>query len=225
VRNKRFVDTRDKSTLTLFEALTQNYIIMKDELNDNYQDDPFDKKKKADKRKNGIVTHHDILSMFNPMTGVQISVAKAIDAGIYDRRLNVYIDLISKRIIGLAEAIEKGLVVLKPSSNAGNKENNFRVADTEEDEEEYEQLTIKAIRNPVSGLEMPLNEAIAAGFLDYAECEFHDPVSGKTFTLLDAYDKGYLITTSKPLASANNNAKVSFFLSLYHSSQYFRFES
>ena len=37
---------------------------------------------------------------------------------------------------------------------------------------------------------MQLNEAIKSGFLDYTECEFHDPNSAKPLTLLEAYDRG-----------------------------------
>jgi hypothetical protein len=54
---------------------------------------------------------------------------------------------------------------------------------------------------------LTLSEAIASGFLDHIECELHDPNSGRTLSLLDAYDKGLLITvedatvTIPPIAS------------------------
>ncbi len=45
---------------------------------------------------------------------------------------------------------------------------------------------------------MTLSEAIASGFLDHIECELHDPNSSKTLSLLEAYDKGLLITVEDP---------------------------
>ena len=50
---------------------------------------------------------------------------------------------------------------------------------------------------------MQLSEAISAGFLDYTQCELRDPLSGRTLTLHDAYERGLLITSpTTPTAAA-----------------------
>ncbi len=87
------------------------------------------------------------------------------------------------KIIGkltLEEAVKKGLAV--PKQEKFQSEIN----------EGFQFLHIKGIINPITRQEMPLNEAISSGFLDYTECEFHDPNSAKPLTLLEAYDRGLL---------------------------------
>ena len=69
------------------------------------------------------------------------------------------------KIIGkltLEEAVKKGLAV--PKQEKFQSEIN----------EGFQFLHIKGIINPITRQEMPLNEAISSGFLDYTECEFHD---------------------------------------------------
>lgn len=74
--------------------------------------------------------------------------------------------------------MKKGLAVPKPE--------NFQ----SEINEGFQFLHIRGIINPINHKEMQLNEAIKSGFLDYTECEFHDPNSAKPLTLLEAYDRG-----------------------------------
>lgn len=87
--------------------------------------------------------------------------------------------------MSLEDAVDRGLVVLRQDKYQ-NKAN-----------EGYQFLNITGIVNPMTRQQMTLNEAIESGLLDHAECEFHDPSCGKTLTLLEAYDRGYLLTTAK----------------------------
>lgn len=121
----------------------------------------------------------DIETVFNPRTGEQISLNDAIKLGLYDRRSSKYVDFISRRKMSIEEAAEKGMIVLKPDVNS----------------EDYQFLHINGIINPLTKEKMELSEAIESGILDYVECEIHDPETGQTLTLLEAYDKGFLITS------------------------------
>lgn len=105
--------------------------------------------------------------------------------GIYDASRNVYVDLITKRVMTLEDAVDRGLAVLK-QEKFQNKVN-----------EGYQFLNINGILNPITRQPMSLQEAIESGLLDHAECELRDPTSGKTLTLLEAYDRGFLLTTAK----------------------------
>lgn len=183
VRGKRFCDTRTQQSISLFEALGKNYIIMKNELSTNYDADLIDNEEdepvKKAKSKPKKLTHRDISSVFNPKTGEQISVEKAEKLGLYNTKSDVYTDALTRRKLTLDEAVQKGLAV--PKQDKFQSEIN----------EGFQYLHIRGIVNPVTGQEMQLNEAIASGFLDYTECEFHDPNSTKPLTLLEAYDKGF----------------------------------
>lgn len=115
------------------------------------------------------------------------SLSSTVDKkkGIYDAKRNVYVDLITKRVMSLEDAVDRGLAVLRQDKYQ-NKVN-----------EGYQFLNITGILNPITRQKMSLNEAIESGLLDHAECEFRDPSSGKTLTLLEAYDRGFLLTTAK----------------------------
>jgi hypothetical protein len=184
VRSKKFYDTRNGESLPLFEALGRNFIIMKDELNNNYDEDEPDYYPVLTNDSKRL-TKDDIKSVFSPNSGSQVSVEKAISLGLLNEKLNVYIDVMTSRRMTLEDASKKGMIVLKPEK-----------IQTELNEG-YQFLHIKGVKNPVTNKEMTLNQAIQDGFLDYTECEFHDPSSQKPLTLLEAYDKGFLITAEK----------------------------
>lgn len=190
VNSKKYYDTRTNKAINLFEALEKNYIVMKDELSTNYDEN---EKNVSTIRK---LTKADLKTLFNPRTGNQVPVSKAVELGIYDKARNVYVDIITRRVMTLEDAVEKGLVVLK-REKFQNKVN-----------EGYQYLNINGIYDPISKTPMSLNEAIENGFLDYTECELHDPNSGKTLTLLEAYDKGLLITTAKSVTSAPLSVEI-----------------
>ncbi|CAF0712708.1 unnamed protein product [Brachionus calyciflorus] len=176
VKNKTFYDTQRSRSISLFEALEKNYIVMKNELYTNYDQDELDE------MDTNRISYLDLTTIFDPSSGLQINVKKAIEKGILSRDKQFYVDLYSGKKLGLSDAVEKGLAVLKPEK-IKHKIN-----------EGYQFLHISGVHNPITQKVMSLTEAINAGLLNYAECEFHDPLSGKTLTLLDAYDKGYLIT-------------------------------
>ncbi len=133
------------------------------------------------------LTSKDIVTLFNPHTGEQVPVWEAIELGLYDKKTNEYVldptDATTNPKMKISEAAEKGMAVLR-SDKLLNQIN-----------EGYQFLHITGIINPLTKKEMKLNEAIESGILDYAQGEFHDPDSGRTLTLLEAYDKGYLITS------------------------------
>ncbi len=172
VFNRVYIDTRDGSKINLFEALGKFYIVMKEQLYTNYSD--------AEDHKLG---HADILTVFNPKCGEQVNVDKAIALGLYDKELNKYVDLNSGRVMPLEEASEKGMVVLRSSPGQPT--------------DGYQFLYINGVVNPLTKEEMQLSEAIESGILDYVECEVHDPQSGQTLSLLEAYDKGLLVTSTQ----------------------------
>lgn len=109
----------------------------------------------------------------------------------------MYVDLVTKRVMSLEDAVDRGLVVLRQDKYQ-NKVN-----------EGYQFLNITGILDPMTRQPMTLNEAIESGLLDHAECEFRDPSCGKTLTLLEAYDRGYLLTSAKtylaPVSASNAN--------------------
>ncbi len=93
VRNKKFYDTRTSQSISLFDALGKNYIQMKNELNNNYEDEDNDFTKLANLKK---LTNADISTVFNPNTGEQISIEKAARLGLYNPKQEIYTDTITK---------------------------------------------------------------------------------------------------------------------------------
>ncbi|RNA44606.1 microtubule-actin cross-linking factor 1-like isoform X4 [Brachionus plicatilis] len=176
VKNRTFFDTKLNKSISLFEALAKNYIVMRDELNTNYDQSQIDDHSNS-------VSYLDLKSMFDPSSGVQITLRQALDLGILSKDKQFYVDLYNGKKMCLHEAVEKGLAMLKPE----------RVE--HKVDEGYQYLVINGVLDPVQNKEMSLAEAINCGLLDYAESEFHDPLTGQTMSLLDAYDKGYLKTT------------------------------
>ena len=183
VFNRLYVDTRTNKKINLFEALGKFYIIMNEEVSSD-DERPKLKAKKSSLAKKKL-TESDIVTFFNPRTGDQISINEAKQIGLFDQRTNYYVDAHKNRLMTLEEAVEKGMAVLK--------QDNL----THEVNEGYQFLYINGVINPSTRTEMPLNEAIDQGILDYVECELHDAESGQTLTLLEAYEKGLLITSAK----------------------------
>lgn len=181
VKNRTFFNTKLNKSISLFEALAKNYIVMKDELYTNYNQSEIDEENDNDDQSNTI-SYLDLRSMFDPSSGIQISVKQALELGILSKDKQFYVDLYSRKKMSLYEAVEKGLALLKPEK-IKHKVN-----------EGYQYLIINGVFDPIQNKEMSLAEAINSGFLDYSECEFHDPLTGQTMSLLDAYDKGYLKT-------------------------------
>jgi hypothetical protein len=210
LNQRKYLDTRTNKHMSLFEALSKNYIKMREEIATNYQDYDFNSSKSGSQMKindnykiNNALSLSNISTVFNPNTGEQIDLNNALKLGLFDAKKLAYVidatttssALNSNRLIDLEEAVDKGLVILR--------NNTF--------DENYKFLRIIGIINPATKKEMNLSDAIEHGFLDYVESEFHDPLTGRTLTLLDAYDKGYLkIVESSPnnilnLPNNNNN--------------------
>ena len=180
IKHKTFKDTKSNKSISLFEALAKNYIVMKDELNTNYNQSEIDNDDEYDDSHQ--ITYLDLKSMFDPSSGIQVTIKKAIELAILSKNKLFYVDTMTGKKMSLYQAVEKGLAILKPEK-VKHKVN-----------EGYQYLIIYGVYNPVLNKEMTLSEAINAGFLDHSESEFHDPLTGKTMSLLDAYDKGYLKT-------------------------------
>lgn len=171
---------------------------MKDELTNNYEDSDSEESVRSRRK----LRAEDIATVFNPNTGEQCELDKAVELGLFDLERLVYIDQSVRaskqpsndhqhhRVVSLDEACDKGLVILRSGHDSPSRSSN-RI------EQDYKFLRIQGVINPATGEKLTLSEAIATGFLDYLECEVHDPVSGRTLSLLDAYDKGFLVTVEE----------------------------
>jgi hypothetical protein len=147
LKNRKFIDSRGNRhrSLSLFEALGKNYIVMRDELVNNYADendeesgDDEDQNRPSgsNKSRKTALTLEDIASVFNPNTGEQCSLEHAIQIGLFDARRLVYIDdtagktsggrAAKFRTVELEEAADKGLVLLKQTTSAGINRNNYK---------------------------------------------------------------------------------------------------
>lgn len=86
VNSKKYFDTRKNKPLTLFEALEKNYIVMKDELGTNYDEDD------VGAYGNARLTKQDLKTLFNPKTGNQIPVQKATELGKKEKFFEILIE-------------------------------------------------------------------------------------------------------------------------------------
>jgi hypothetical protein len=140
LKKRRYVDMRGgrRRSMSLFEALGKNYIVMRDELATNYDEDDEDEDDdnqdgEVGKKKKSKLTVEDIASVFDPSSGEQCSLDVAVQLGLFDLARLVYIDLTSRedgenkyRTVELDEAADKGLVLLKATTAAGANKNNYK---------------------------------------------------------------------------------------------------
>lgn len=110
VKNRKYFDSRANKSISLFEALSKDYIVMKDELGNNYDEQNLDAQEGLRQK----ISASDLSTMFDPESGEQVSIKKAQELGIYNRNKNVYVDLVNSKIFSLEQAVEKGLAVLRP---------------------------------------------------------------------------------------------------------------
>jgi hypothetical protein len=166
VKKRTLIDTKTNKKMSLFEALSDNLI------------------KLRDGHRNGL-TMADVKTVFDPACGEQISKRSAIENGLLNTRLNMYVEQKTMRLIPLKDAYEKGILVVEPPESETS------------DSEDEEVLRIQGVYDPQTGKATSLKDAIDDGVLDYTECAFNVKATGEKLSLQNAYERGYLITAEQ----------------------------
>ena len=176
IRSKLFLNTQTNKQITLFEALHKGFITLRTDEDDNEEVE---------------VTVNDIRSVYDPSTARNIKIDEAIDIGLVNKFLNLYIEPKTQRAMKLNEAVNKGLAFLN------------------EDNEDDQVMTIIGVRDPLNKNNIiELKEAFDRNIIDYAEATFKIPHLNQTIPMSEAFDRGYLITESNKNA-LNSSRKSS----------------
>jgi len=123
----------------------------------------------------------------DPLTGLQLSVKEAVDAGIFDAATGEFIDVNTGERLSLERAIALNLVV----------------ADSDEQADEMvaqQTYGIGAVLDPVSGKLISPRQAVDCGLLDMARGIYIYPMTEEAITLAEALERGLI--RAEPLEGA-----------------------
>jgi len=135
--------------------------------------------------RSGVVSSEDLPLSINvrgivdARTGLELSVAEAVDAGIFDAASGEFIDVTTGERLSLERAVALGLVV----------------ADSDEalDQMVVEQTyNIGAVHDALSGRFISPRDAVERGLLDMARGIYVDPATEEALTLAEALERGLI---------------------------------
>jgi len=121
----------------------------------------------------------NVRGIFDPQTGLELSVTEAIDAGIFDPSTGEYIDRRTGERLSLERAIADGLVL----ADRGDMADEVVVQQT---------YSIGAVYDPVTSEWISPREAVSRGLLDMARGVFIHPTTQEVMTLAEALERGLI---------------------------------
>ena len=134
----------------------------------------------------------------DPSTRNVISLATAIDNGSYDPASGTFVDKLTGKRMSLSDAISDGLVC--PAVNADEIATRASVLKSLG---KHMNTHIKGIKDPRTGEEMSLFDAVMSGLLDISTGKYVDPQSRQKLSLSEAVDAGLIsLETAKQLLAA-----------------------
>ena len=129
-----------------------------------------------------------------------VSVGSAIENGIYDPASGIFVDNVSGKKMSLSGAISDGVVY--PAVNAKESATRSAVLKTLG---KHMDISVRGIKDPRTGEEISLSDAVVAGILDVATGKFVNPQTGEKLSLSEAVDANLIsLEMAKQLLDAMN---------------------
>ena len=142
--------------------------------------------------------------VIDPRTGDTISVAKALDEGILDSRMEHYINIVTGERLPLNDAIDKKLVIAQAAAISGSTTSSTESIHINPDEEVTESNLIEEISSetvtfsinnvidPRTMEMMSYDEAVLYGVLDLPKGLYVNPMTRESMPINVALDKGLI---------------------------------
>lgn len=129
-----------------------------------------------------------VAGVVDPRTGEWIGVKEAISAGILDPRTGKYRNIVTGEEQDLLDAVQNGYLVVDPALLEGyDGRNPFTFV-------EFTDVSYKVtgVIDPTTGLEVSLKQAVIDGFIDKANSLYRNPHTGEEMPLEDAIRQGLI---------------------------------
>ncbi|XP_005100351.2 microtubule-actin cross-linking factor 1 [Aplysia californica] len=128
-------------------------------------------------------------------SGQKLSVSQALSRGIINKEFGTYNNLETGESIPIAEAIARGLITVEFADALSNGmfQNGGEQGDLLQNSLETKTYAISGVVDPRTGEMISVKEAIASGLLDPRTGKFRNPVTGEELSLMDAVRAGYLM--------------------------------
>ena len=169
-----YIDPRDGSKLSLYEAWQKGYIKLK-------SDDLFAFKSKM------------ITSVLDPRTGEEIPIADAMRHQIVDKVGGKYWNMKTNAYMDLDFAISKGLVLVESADRAMKK--FARVEIESPFESEAKVYMINTVRIPGSEEELDAVEAERRGFINKVQGTYMYPLTGEKISIKNAIKRNFILAS------------------------------
>ncbi len=138
-----------------------------------------------------------ISGVHDPRSGDMIPFAEGMELGLIDEDNGVYRNIVSGENIPITEAINQGLISGKLVSKTAEQE-LFRSA-LIASRIAGEDINIQSVLNPITGLRIPVTQAIHMGLVDRDMKTYYNPVTEKRYDIEEAVRRGWVNPTKKDL--------------------------
>ncbi|CAL1534640.1 unnamed protein product [Lymnaea stagnalis] len=162
------------------------------------------------------VKNFAISGVLDPKTKQKLSISQALSKGVLNKEFGTYNNLETGETMPIAEAISKGLISVEygDSFTNGGLHNATKDSLGTLNSLETKTFAITGVVDPKTGQTISAKEAITSGLLDNKTGKFRNPVTGEELSLLDAVRAGYLMAdpslfdedqTDSPMYSSYNS--------------------
>ena len=141
---------------------------------------------------------YTICGAIDPRTNTRISLSQAISDGIIDTKNGTYVNIVSGEAISINKAIDLNLVLTELNNGNKNNENkrsssNHNHSNGHTSNREVKTLNIEFVKDPRTGRNLSVSEAMHSGLLDRHSLNYNNPITKESISLNKAYEKGYII--------------------------------
>jgi hypothetical protein len=142
----------------------------------------------------------------------ELNLKQAINQGILDVKTGKFLNTKTGETMSINKAIELNLVLTDSSSTDYNNNNNQQVIKQKNGEhqqnnnnKEIRTLSIELIKDPRTGREISVGEAIKLGLFNSQTLTYYNPLTNEYFNLNRAYEKGFILGHYNVINNSSNN--------------------
>jgi len=146
---------------------------------------------------------YSIGAVRDPVTGEFITPSEAEARSLLDMARGIYIVPVTEEAITLAEALERGLIRAEPLEGPGDLTMTARVSKFERGRMLF---TIKSVKDLSTGEMVGPEEAVNRGILDLENGLYIDSRTGRTVSLHEAYEAGFIAAETAQQTSSADQA-------------------
>ena len=146
-----------------------------------------------------------ITGVLDPRNDKVISPSQAVAKGILNQRLGTYNNPDTGYSVSIPEAINLGYVLIEYREHMANGDINHNGISGLQNSMDLKTIPITGVIDPRTGDWISVKEAIAAGLIDPKSGKFRNPITGEEMSLMDAIKSGFLIADPVALGNSEEN--------------------